>query len=383
VPGIYVHVPFCVRKCAYCDFYSVPAEEGLLSRYASLLPREADALVAAHPHLASPADTVFFGGGTPTVLGAQRLCALLSTLGERFPIAEEAEVTVEANPGTVDAPSLLALRRGGFNRVSLGVQSFHPDTLSFLGRLHDGTAARDAVRDARRAGFPSVGIDLIFAHPGQTLAEWNADLERAILFLPDHLSVYAYTPAEGTPMGDAVAKGDLRLPPDEEAAAMYELASEKLTGEGYGQYEVSNFALPGKECRHNGKYWAREEVAALGPAAHGLLFPPGSPHGVRTEAPEDLSAWSRAVGEGRLPWVEEPVVLSADDAWREALVAGLRRLEGVGLAELRKRYGPPSLALRGAVDSLVASGRLVLAGGRLRIPEGFLFVSNEALLPLA
>lgn len=383
MPGIYVHVPFCVRKCAYCDFYSVAGSDAEKEAYASLLPREADLLLDAFPHLRGPADTLFFGGGTPTVLGAERLCALLASVAERFPLAGDAEVTAEANPGTVDGPSLLALRRGGFNRVSLGVQSFHADTLAFLGRIHGGADGRDAIRDARRAGFDNVGIDLIFALPGQTVREWNADLERALLFLPDHISAYAYTPADGTPMGDAVASGELSLPSDDAAAEMYAMTREKLAREGYDQYEISNFSLPGKACRHNGKYWAREEVAALGPAAHGLLFTKGAPHGARPVGMASLERWGRAVEKGRHPWEGFPDILSADDAWRESLVAGLRRTAGVDLAEVEKRNGPPRPELGEAVERLVSSGKLARSGDRVRIPEEFLFVSNEVLRHLA
>lgn len=379
--GIYVHVPFCVRKCGYCDFYSeAGSPDSEKDRFVDLLAREADLLLAAHPHLAdAEADTVFFGGGTPTALGAERLVVLLSSLRRRFPLSADAEVTVEANPGTVELESLATLRRGGFNRLSLGVQSFHPVTLDLLGRIHGVAEIRSAFRDARRAGFDNIGIDLIFGIPGQTPVEWGYDLHLAETFLPDHVSTYALTPEEGTPLAAALASGALRAPDDSTVAEMYDLARRTLAASGYRQYETSNFARPGRESRHNRKYWRREEVAALGPAAHGLLFPPGAAgrFGIATESPRSLAEWGSRIAAGRPPWAE--TARDADDAWTEALIAGLRELEGVDLDAVARRFGPIPPARQDGVDALVASGKLHRDGSRLRIPGSLLFLANEVL----
>lgn len=377
--GIYVHVPFCVRKCGYCDFYSVADATGAdRDRFVELLAREAEALREAFPHLAAPgADTVYFGGGTPTALGADRLAVLLASLRRLFPVVDGAEITVEANPGTVDLETLVALRRAGFNRLSLGVQSFHPVTLDILGRIHGVPEIRDAIRDARRAGFDNIGIDLIFGVPGQTAVEWGYDLHLAQTFLPEHVSAYALTPEAGTPLAASLESGALALPDEEAFAEMYGQARRVLAAAGYRQYETSNFARPGRESRHNRKYWRREEVAGLGPAAHGLLYPPGSPFGVATENPRDLAEWGVQAGSGAAPRAAAP--RGAEDAWTEALVAGLRELPGVDLDGIAARFGPPPPGRAKAIEEMVASGTLNREGSRVRIPERYLFLANELL----
>jgi oxygen-independent coproporphyrinogen-3 oxidase len=382
--GIYVHVPFCVRKCGYCDFYSeAGCTEAEMDRYVDLLLREADLVPGAWPHLCLvPTDTVYFGGGTPTLLGADRLVVLLASLRRRFLLTPDHEVTVEANPGTVTLELLTALRRGGFNRLSLGVQSFHPVTLDLLGRIHGVPEIRDAIRDARRAGFDNVGIDLIFGIPGQTAVEWGYDLQLAATFLPEHVSVYALTPEPGTPLGKALEDGTLSMPADEAVAEMYDQARRTLSAAGYRHYETSNFAKPGRESRHNRKYWRRLEVAALGPGAHGLLFPPngGVSHGIATENPRDIAEWGARIDAGAAPC--DKTVRDADMAWTEALIAGLREQGGVDTADIARRHGPIPDARRAAVDRLVAGGKLACRDGRLSIPDSLLFLANEVLSEL-
>jgi putative oxygen-independent coproporphyrinogen III oxidase len=265
--GIYVHVPFCVRKCGYCDFYSVADGEEARDGFPALVEWEMDLLLRTYPGEADvPADTVYFGGGTPTALGAGRLVRLLAAIRSRFPVTDDAEITTEANPGTVTGGDFARLRKGGFNRVSLGVQSFRPETLAALGRIHSVEDVRTAYRDARKEGFASVGIDLIFGNPAQGEAEWQEDLDLAVTFLPDHVSAYALTPEPGTPLHAAIRGGGIALPDDDTVARMYTAARETLGSAGYRHYEISNFARPGKECRHNLKYWRRDGYLGLGPA---------------------------------------------------------------------------------------------------------------------
>jgi oxygen-independent coproporphyrinogen-3 oxidase len=382
--GIYVHVPFCVRKCGYCDFYSVAAGEEERGGYPALAEREMDLLLRTFPYEGSvPADTVYFGGGTPTVLGPDPLNRLLAAIRSRFPVTEDPEITVEANPGTVTGEDFARLREGGFNRVSLGVQSFRPETLASLGRIHSVEDVRTAYRDARRAGFSSVGIDLIFGNPGQDEAEWQEDLDLAVTFLPDHVSAYAMTPESGTPIHAAIGGGEIVLPDDDTVARMYTAARETLRGAGYRHYEISNFARPGKECRHNLKYWRRDGYLGLGPSAHGLLFPGGStPFGLRTANPPSLPDYVRALQGGRPPW-GSPRECGRDDAWKESLIFGLRMSEGVSPSSIEKRNGPPPDETREAVESMVGSGLLLREGDRLRLPERHWFVSNEVLQRLA
>jgi len=382
--GIYVHIPFCVRKCGYCDFYSVAGGEEERDRFPALVEREMALLLRAYPGEAEvPADTVYFGGGTPTVLGPDRLNRLLAAIRSSFPVAESAEITAEANPGTVTGADFARLREGGFNRVSLGVQSFRRETLAVLGRIHSVEDVRAAYRDARRAGFSSVGIDLIFGNPGQREAEWQEDLDLAVTFLPDHVSAYALTPEPGTPIHGAIADGGIALPDDDAVARMYAAARETLRAAGYRHYEISNFCRPGKECRHNLKYWRRDGYLGLGPSAHGLLFPGNSaPFGLRTANPPSLPDYLGALSDGRLPWGSTRVC-DREDAWKESLIFGLRTAEGVSPPSIENRNGPPPEPVRGAVEHLIGSGLLLREGDRLRLPERHWFVSNEVLQRLA
>ncbi|HEY5765576.1 MAG TPA: radical SAM family heme chaperone HemW [Candidatus Deferrimicrobiaceae bacterium] len=382
--GIYIHVPFCVRKCSYCDFYSVPASLRWRREYPGLLAREMDLLLARFPEeAAAGTDTVYFGGGTPTVLGPETLRGLLSAVRERFSIAAGAEVTTEANPGTVSPGDLTALREGGFNRISVGAQSFSAGTLRTLGRIHGKEEIRRTIRDARSAGFPSVGVDLIFGVPGQTPASWREDLERALALSPSHVSAYALAPEPGTPIHTAIGRGELRMPSDDEVAELYEETGTLLPAAGLSRYEISNFALPGQECRHNLKYWRRDPYLGFGPSAHGLLFPrDGAPHGLRTENPSSLAEYETSVRKGHPPW-SETCALTLENAWKESLIFGLRMADGVDLREIEKRIGAPPESLRGAVDALVASGMLRSEGDRLRLPDRLFFVSNEVFARLA
>lgn len=382
--GIYLHIPFCIRKCSYCDFYSVPASSASTPGFAGMLMKETTLFRKRFPEDAeTAADTVYFGGGTPTALGAEALCGLLAAVRETFPVSDGAELSTEANPGTVSAEDLDRLRKGGFNRISIGAQSFDAATLRTLGRIHGREEILRAVQDARSAGFGSVGIDLIFGIPGQTAASWREDLERTAGLAPSHVSAYALAPEAGTPIHAALERGELRMPSDDETAEFYETAREILSAAGIGQYEISNFARPGQECRHNRKYWRREEYLGLGPSAHGLLFPrEGSPFGLRTANPPSLAGYEAAIRANRIPWTEARTCTS-EDAWKESLIFGLRMTEGIDLPAVEEKIGAPPLSLAAAVSGLVASGLLLREGRRLRLPSRLLFVSNEVFARLA
>lgn len=382
--GIYLHIPFCIRKCSYCDFYSVPASSPSIRDFPGLLTKETTLLRDRFPGVAeSAADTVYFGGGTPTALGAEVLCSLLAAVRETFPVADGEEVSTEANPGTVTAADLALLRKGGFNRISIGVQSFSAATLRTLGRIHGVEEILRTTRDARDAGFGSIGIDLIFGIPGQTAASWREDLERSVELDPSHVSAYALAPEAGTPIHAALERGDLRMPTDDEVAGFYETAREVLSAAGIGQYEISNFARPGQECRHNRKYWRREEYVGLGPSAHGLLFPRGGPpYGLRTANLPSLAGYEAAIHANRIPWTEtRPCTF--EDAWKESLIFGLRMAEGIDLPAIAGEIGALPAPLADTVEQLVSDGLLLREGGRLRLPSRLWFVSNEVFARLA
>lgn len=382
--GLYLHIPFCAKKCLYCDFYSVEVSPRAAEEFCGLLVAEMRTTCEDRPEESGvAADTLYFGGGTPTVLAPQALCGLVDAVRAILPVAHGAEVTVEANPGTVSRAGLAVLLKGGINRLSIGVQSFRPALLRTLGRIHGGGDARRICRDARATGFDSVGFDLIFGIPGQGLSDWEQDLEQTIALRPDHVSAYALTPEPGTPLHAAIGRGDVEPPPDDEIAEMYGAARRILSDAGYRQYEISNFARPGHECRHNAKYWKREGYLGLGPSAHGLLFPPGiAPHGLRTANPASLAEYRRRISEGRLPWIAERIC-GAEEAWKESLFLGLRMTDGIDLAEIETRLGPPPSSLLAAVSELAGTRRLIRTGSRVRLPENLLFVSNEVFAALA
>jgi len=375
--GLYVHLPFCLSKCAYCDFASFPLETagGLSSarRYVEALAVELDLRAASEEFAGVTADTIFFGGGTPTVLPAEWLAEVLSRIRLRFPVPDDVEVTVEANPGTVDREKLSALREAGFNRLSLGVQSFSDDSLALLGRVHTGAEAREAIAAARSAGFDNLSLDLIYGLPGQTVEEWRADVRAALEVGPEHISAYGLSLEPGTRLAEEVECGRLSEPGVEPYAEMYQLAEEAFTAAGYEHYEISNYARPGRECRHNRKYWSGDEYLGLGSSAHSHRW---GGRWNNLPAPGVYCEW---LERGQLP-VERAEALSAKSRVGEMLMLGLRCAEGVSEEEIAARTGlRPSEVFGEAMARLSENGMLVAADGRLRIPREKWLVSNEVL----
>jgi oxygen-independent coproporphyrinogen-3 oxidase len=263
--ALYIHIPFCRARCTYCDFNSYTGLAHLFAPYADALAAEARWLARRFPH---PVGTIYLGGGTPTVLPVNLLNQLLATCRDAFAIRQGAEISVEANPGTVSGASLSAMRRLGVNRLSLGAQSFNPQELATLGRTHSAEDVTLAIRQARDAGFDNLNLDLIFGLPTQNLTAWRATVERALALTPQHLSLYSLTVEEGTPLHDRIQRGDLPAPDPDLAADMMELAGELLNRAGFQQYEISNWSLPGFECAHNLVYWRNQPYLGLGAGAH-------------------------------------------------------------------------------------------------------------------
>ncbi len=287
--GLYLHVPFCQQKCPYCDFNTYAGLEALHQAYVDALCLEIERLAPLAE--ARPIDSLFLGGGTPTLLGGGQLARIFETVHRHFSLAADAEVSSEANPGTVDRARFADLRALGVTRLSMGVQSFQPAELEFLGRIHDADDARRAFEAARAAGFDNINLDLMFGLPGQRLAAWEASLETLLTLVPEHLSLYSLIVEPGTPLSRWVAEGRVASPDEDRAAEQYERAQARLAEAGYIHYEVSNWARPAAghperpmACRHNLNYWRNGDFLAAGPGAHACLHQPASgekPHRAR------------------------------------------------------------------------------------------------------
>lgn len=329
IRAVYVHVPFCRRLCGYCDFYSiVPELEGVAPLVDALL-RELERC-CERPDLA--VETVFVGGGTPTSLPPGELRRLLDRLGKLAPPATTLEFTVEANPETVTPEIAQVLVAAGVNRVSIGAQSFDPAELAVLERGHRPKQVAETVAACRAAGLTQVSLDLIFAIPGQTLESWLASLSAATALRPEHLSCYSLTFEPGTRLFERLGAGTV-TPVDEELdATMYERAIDVLAASGYVHYEISNFARPGCQCRHNLAYWHNQPYLGIGPAAAGLV------DGVRYRNVADVAAYTRAVAAGRSPRVEQEQ-RSTEQRARETAMLELRLTEGIDRRRFEQRYG--------------------------------------------
>jgi oxygen-independent coproporphyrinogen-3 oxidase len=364
-----------VRKCHYCGFYSTAYIKETVDGYLSALRDEAAGYQSAFSSRVF--DSVYIGGGTPTVLLPEQLRDLLSIATEHFQVAPGAEMTIEANPGTVSDDRLEQLRAGGLNRLSLGVQSFSNDVLETLGRLHSAHEAYDAFMRSRRAGFTNIGMDLIFGIPGQSIAVWNETLTEAISLTPEHISAYSLSLDEGSRFMVEAEAGRLVLPDDEPVAAMYEVAVSRLTGAGYERYEISNFSFPGFACRHNRNYWERGEYLGLGPAAWSFIG------NTRYRAIADVHEYIRRLKAG-LSVIEEEEIVDSHRAANETVMLGLRTARGVDLIRYEQKYGAEALKqLARNAAPLIDASLLVEANGCLMFTERGILVANEALARLS
>lgn len=293
VIGVYVHIPFCQYRCTYCDFATYAGEDRYMPHYVDLLLKEID--LRADALSGRFVTSIFFGGGTPSRLPVDEVQRIVQRVRERFRLSPNAEITLEANPGTLDAGKLRGLRAAGVNRLSIGVQTLDDDILRRVNRIHDARQAVEAVRQSRSAGFESVSADLIFGLPGQDRANWAETLRGVLAEEPDHISAYGLILESGTPLQSHVLSGVLTLPDDDEAADMYDLARDALASAGYTHYEISNWARPGHLCRHNLLYWQHEPYLGVGLSAHGYL------DGSRYANRSGLRSYLTRLGAGALP----------------------------------------------------------------------------------
>ena len=367
--GLYIHIPFCKSKCIYCDFYSLPRAEDRMDRYVSALCRQLAEI--AQRTTAHTVDSVYLGGGTPSYLGEKRLRRILKTVKKHYHLSRDAEITLEANPDSAgDWRALRSLRRAGMNRLSLGVQSADDGLLRALGRPHTFAQAEEAAAAARRARIRNLSLDLIYGLPGQNLAGWKDTLERAAALEPEHLSCYGLKVEEGTPLWDMQEKMD--LPDDDAQADMYLWTVERLGALGYEQYEISNFARPGRASRHNMKYWTLCEYAGFGPGAHSDLGD------VRYAYLRSLDTYCAGVEAG-VSVLESSEHIPSRERDIEYVMLGLRLTQGISRQEFENRYRLPFAPIQSVLERFRATGHAALAGERWRLtPEGFL-VSNQII----
>jgi len=373
--GLYVHFPFCLAKCPYCDFAVTVAREVPGARYRGALVRELDLRLAAFPSWAGRGlDALYLGGGTPSLWDPGEVAALIEAVARRLPLREGAEVTLEANPEVAEAPRLVGYRAAGVNRLSLGVQSFDARMLQALGRAHAPQQGRRAVDAARRAGFENVSLDLILGVEGQPVDGALADAREAAALGPDHVSTYVLTVerealAEETVFARRLRTGELRLPPDEVVAEMVEGVTDVLGEAGLERYEISNHARPGKHARHNALYWTGGEYLALGAGATGSWREGAG--GVRTTAHRSAERWFADVEAGRLPEASREA-LGPEELFVERLMLGLRLVCGLDVERLAREHGRPPLSERLA--------RLEGEGLGRRGPDGRFRLTRRGLL---
>ncbi len=368
--GLYVHFPWCVRLCTYCDF---DRQESGFER----IPRYVDAVcteIRRQPRV--PIHSVFFGGGTPSLMAAAQVRQILDAARERFALLPGAEVTLETNPDDTLGMDFPALRAAGVNRISMGVQSLDDRFLRLLGRRHDAAGARAAVARVRAGGIGNLNLDLMFGLPGQTLEDWRATLEGAIELEPDHCSCYLLTIDERVPLGRDVARGRLRLPDDEALAEQYELARTLLAEAGYEQYEISNWARPGHASRHNLTYWRDEPYLGVGAGAA------SSWGGRRYKNTPVVRRYLAAIDAGRQD-LQECETVDWLTAAQDCIALGLRLREGLDLARFERRFGVALECLAGEELRLLRrAGVLEERDGRLRVADRHLLVTNEVLARL-
>ena len=361
--GLYIHIPFCKSKCAYCDFYSLAGRQDLTERYAkALLAHMAETAPQARDFRV---DTVYFGGGTPLMLGDKALCDLLAQIKKRFKVEKDAEITVEVNPDSVDLKALKRLRKAGVNRISIGMQSANDDELERVGRPHDFAQTRQAVEWCRKAKLKNLSLDLIYGLPGQTLESWKKTLAAAVALEPEHISGYGLKVEPGTPLWERVEQGET-LPDDDTQADAYLTMVDFLKDHGYGQYEVSNFAKKGYPSRHNLRYWLMRPYLGFGPGAH-------SDFGQRRFSfVRDLEGYITGVETGGRLLDEDQEIPHSERA-SEYLMLRLRTTHGIEEWEYRREYYMDFEALMPLLTDYEHRGWVCRHEGRWAFtPEGFL-----------
>lgn len=372
--SLYIHIPFCAAKCSYCSFPSYAGLEGLQGRYVDVLCGE---LKKCAPERGpEPLQTIFLGGGTPTLLSKRHLRQVVSSCFALFPVADDAEISIEANPGTVDGKKLAFLRGAGVNRISLGVQSFHDQELRRTGRIHSAAEAVRAVSLARAAGFRNLSIDLMYGLPGQDTESWRSSLDIACSLGLNHLSLYQLTVEEGTPLEKRIRENSVQLPDDEEIARMDEISAEVTRAAGLLQYEISNYAQKGYQCRHNITYWENRDYLAVGSGAVSCL------HGCRRRNIGNPERYCDLLESGKSAMVAQEI-LETEASFRETVIMGLRLNRGISVHRLEARYGLLPKSYYGKTfRQLVADGLLHEKAGYLALTDRGRRFANRVMAEL-
>ncbi len=372
--SLYIHIPFCLSKCSYCSFNSYAGMESMYRQYVQALRKEAIAISFSRE--VPPLTTLFLGGGTPTVLPTDALEMIFDFCHEYFVINEATEISIEANPKTIDIIKLLSLRQAGVTRISIGVQSFVDEELQLLGRLHSVQDGWDVAKDAKSAGFSSVSLDLMSGIPGQRSESWRWSLETALSLEPDHLSLYQLTVEEGTPFQQQFNEGKLLICDEDEVLAMDAITEELCSAAGYGQYEISNYAQPGHMCRHNINYWENGEYLALGAGAVSYY------QGERYKSELHPLDYCTKIEQGESVIVEREK-LEKEASFRESVIMGLRMTRGVSLERVSARY---NISLpdyyRNELEKLQQDGLVMLTNTHLLLTKKGRAVANQVMAEL-
>ena len=379
--GIYAHIPFCQSKCPYCSFVSYQDMGGeSKNSYMLALMRQAHEM-ACHPWSRTRKfHSLFVGGGTPSVIDPEKIAAFIGVCLKAYDFAalrdKEPEVTLEANPNSINSEMLRLLRAAGINRLSLGMQSFSDILLKNIGRKHTVQEGMEAFAAARAAGFANISLDLMYGLPGQDLADWEKSLQQALALEPEHISVYELTVEPGTPFAELAGQHRLDLPPEEEVLSMYEQARAALPANGYKHYEISNYARPGRECIHNINYWDNGSYIGLGAGAVSCFS------GVRIKSEEDPARFSGLINAGRMPFTEAEF-LPLGPRFRETVIMGLRMTAGVAISGLEKRFGlVPKKYYGDVLNRLMRQELLEEVEGRLRLSLRGLLLANRVMAQL-
>lgn len=376
---LYIHVPFCIRKCAYCDFLSGPADDKTIECYVGKLIEEIQAHGAGETMDKNIVTTIFFGGGTPSILSGSQMRRIMEAVKANFDIAEDAEISMEANPGTVTKEKLECYRQAGINRISFGLQSADDEELKLLGRIHTWEEFLESFQLARECGFDNINVDLISAIPKQTLESWESSLRNVIALEPEHISAYSLIVEEGTPFYEKYGEGaecEVLLPSEEDERQMYHCTEALLREAGYHRYEISNYAKPGRECRHNLGYWERKNYLGIGLGASSLI---DNVRYKNTECLEDYIQWSCELNKIQ----KEREILSKAEQMEEFIFLGLRKMEGISKKLFQNTFGMTLEQCYGKnIQNMIEKGLLVMEEDVLKLTKAGIDISNYVFTEL-